>query len=208
MILEEIWQILTDNAGPIGAVAALVTVAGAVLGVLFWIYRSIAASCAARAADKAVEVTSDTARRQWRAYVHPINANLIMKEDGYIKGSVTIKNAGQTPAHRFESRCTLTFSPNLLLSDTPDIEHVDKGRSVATLPPKGTVDASCEGRAKLVPEYLSKLAARELAIFLHGRLTYRDAFGNSQITDFRYMFTGSWGGQKPLVVCEEGNEAT
>ena len=39
MTLQELWNILTYNAGPIGAVAALVTVAGAVLGLIFWIYR-------------------------------------------------------------------------------------------------------------------------------------------------------------------------
>jgi hypothetical protein len=48
------------------------------------------------------------------------------------------------------------------------------------------------------------------AIYVYGRIRYRDAFGRTQLTNYRFMVGGpggfSSGGE--MAGCEEGNEAT
>lgn len=160
------------------------------------------------AAHASVRVAQESAEHQLRAYVHPISASLEMEESGRIIASLVFKNAGQTPAYKCECEYTLTFSHNLHSPGPADIEHVGDRKSVATIGPKGTFPGSIIRQGELIPEFLRMLADREIAIFVHGHITYRDVFKHDQITDFQYVYIGPWGGKKPLNVCEEGNDAS
>ena len=57
-------------------------------------------------------------------------------------------------------------------------------------------------------EYQNNISAGRAGVFMYGRLTYQDAFKNPWVTNFRYVYTGPWGGKQKLTACKEGNDAT
>ena len=66
------------------------------MSILFTAWAAIAASRAARAADKAVEITERTSKQQLRAYINV--SDFVMGSLDPSSASFTIKNRGQTPA--------------------------------------------------------------------------------------------------------------
>jgi hypothetical protein len=164
------------------------------------------ARVSADAATKAVNVASDNAKKQFRAYVYVSGAkvqNLDKENDRYV--IVEIKNFGQIPAYdkRFWGGVHVREWPLAsVLREAP--EETRMGNEA--LPP---------GRLSIlrVPVgELSEWEERELregraGVYLWGRVTYRDAFGDSHFTNLRFVCEGEGLASGFLHATEEGNES-
>ncbi|MEE8177628.1 MAG: hypothetical protein V3T65_06510 [Acidobacteriota bacterium] len=186
-----------------GVEAVLLAIA---IGVAWW-----AGSWAKRAAiagNETVETTREIGLAQARAYVHPMGLNIVMDENGMITGTARVENVGKTPAYKLVCRITITVTPLPFSEEVLKYDAIPEQFSTSTLPPGGSVKNKVTTPGLLTAEYQSDIAAGRAAIFIHGRLEYQDVFQSLHSTNFRHMYTGPWGGQKPLRACEEGNEAT
>ena len=176
--------------------------------VFFTVLATLAASRASRAAEAAVQVTTDTAERQLRAYVHPMAIRIVMGENGSVAGKVRAENVGQTPAYTLANQFTLTVAPLPLQEEYLTLNRNRWQGPKVTVPPRGEVyfDATLPGLLTL--EYREDIANERAAVFIHGALEYKDIFDKPHTTSYRYIYTGPWGGQKPLNAYRDGNDAT
>lgn len=162
---------------------------------------------ATNAAVDANRIARKSSERQLRAYVHPTDSKVIMEENGIVRANVRIQNAGQTPAYKLISRVTVSIGP-YPLQESPSSSSKDGQRvSRGVLQPKCHVNGTVE-IGPLGVEAQKVISAGKAVIFVHGDLSYLDVFDNPQTSKFRLMYTGQWGGQKPLDICDEGNDAT
>jgi hypothetical protein len=193
-----------------------VSVAGFVailLSLFFTGWAAMAAASAAKAADKAVEVTGDTAKRQLRAYVlakdHSVEK---FYSGGKPKFVIKIHNFGQTPAYevrcRVLARCTDedvdAYRFMMRLADTIG------GDSNAVLGPGDFLVQSNEMKGPLDHEAWQLLVSGDLKMILAGVISYRDAFGRRRLSTFRY-YLDPRGNFKDtsfdLMACGKGNKA-
>lgn len=210
--------------GVIGTIALVITI--------YYTARATrAASKAAIAAEKSVELTADTAKRQLRAYITITSCDAIAgRPDGAPPPKteqwtilrtgccpiavLAYTNTGQTPAHdiRIEGEAKLMAWP------------LDEAQLVAT--PFAAGSSNIIGRdggreVRLIEANRSLLTAQQnnelrnedgaLAFVAFGKISYKDVFDCSWETNFRY-FTG---GPVPIVESrigmsahDRGNKAT
>jgi hypothetical protein len=174
-----------------------------------------------------IYITIRNARRQLRAYVfietvdltnifgnapagQPLSIGpwIFRPPDGPI-AHITIRNSGTTPA--FEE---------IHISDIVMKEYPLKSKlvlpkrapyaGVACIAPRVTTMTSIVMPHPLTPEELSELRDGKIAIYVHGEITYRDAFNKKHFTRYRLRHNGYSGiiGQTTVMnICEEGNEA-
>jgi hypothetical protein len=143
------------------------------------------------------EETSDTARRQLRAYVFPIQ---FQKPPGASTAVVvTFKNLGNTPAYGIAvaARAELAGSEDYLTQVT------DAGPALGILAP-GTVTTVRAQESIAIPNNPTpaEIDSATFALYVHGRVDYTDTFGKKRWSRFRQVYRD---GQ--LVVCRSGNDA-
>ena len=167
------------------------------------------------AAVAANRIARKSAERQLRAYAGTKNARITMTDEGELSYRVRYKNYGQTPAFKFIIRTSCTATPLPLNVPLTSDTVADQDKSVGILWPGQPVHNTgtmlvpgTQKPGRFTPEYREDIAAGRAAIFLHGDITYLDIFRKPRKTIFRLMYTGPWGGNQPLIFCEEGNEAT
>jgi hypothetical protein len=157
-----------------------------------------------------------TARRQLRAYVFPDNAGLYegmmltpqMPIHANEPGVVLVwRNTGQTPARRVISWGQIAV-----------IEPINEDK--LTVPPlqdiffnnlglNGSANkALWFGRALTTTE-IADIGVGAKAIYLYGRIEYRDIFRKKRFTNFRFRYAGQFPPPPGVIffVCEKGNEA-
>ncbi|MEW6054663.1 MAG: hypothetical protein AB1552_12895 [Nitrospirota bacterium] len=80
--------------------------------------------------------------------------------------------------------------------------------SSATLASNGTMSKALWFNRPLTPEEIIKVANREYAIYLHGRIEYRDVFDKKRFTNFRLHYFGQYPRQgMTLYFSDKGNDA-
>jgi hypothetical protein len=159
-----------------------------------------------------------TTRAQLRAYVltsRSIVTNIVtnvVHGDGVPEAQVTLQNYGQTPAHNVISVSGFAFdkypsNPNMTISDQ---EFLNPSLSRELLGPGGTsVSIIRYVGGPFTPATKASLANGGHIIYVYGEIRYRDVFGRTQRTKYRYMTGGPVGVRgEQMVGCEEGNEAT
>jgi hypothetical protein len=170
-----------------------------------------------------------TTRRQLRAYVHVSSiaitnvANLIpppgeqncpetpaslSKDCGPI-AFVEIKNTGQTPAYSVIHGTGIgvhEFPLKESLSMPSPSGHITKG----VLPTGGTSHKIIIHKIPFTSQEIDQLRSETAKIYVYGIIKYKDTFGKSRTTYYRYMHPGEdkiLGVSTVLTVCDEGNEA-
>ena len=157
-----------------------------------------------------------TSRVQLRAYVVVSSAGITGgadDEETTPTAVVTIKNAGQTPAHDVVNVSGIAIDlfpppPTLRLTIT-DGDFATVGRTRETLGPGNTTISSTSAGRLLMDDEKKGIIEGVGAIYVYGEIRYRDAFGKRRWTRYRFMMggpVGIRGGQ--LAGCEEGNEAS
>ena len=180
-------------------------------GVLLLIYTLLltrsankAAIRAAKAAEDAVKITSDTAEQQLRAYilVESIVRGPVKNAPECDQISINIENFGQTPAHNMVVSSTVEFAESEERANFAEENMIASPSNV--LGPKANQSIT-RFIGKSVPEY-EKFLAGEGYIFVYGRIEYEDVFCEVRKPSFRmvnkYPKVGSFG------ICKEGNTST
>lgn len=180
-VKESWWDRAVDDPGDaFNGVIALVTIILSATG----IYQAI--------------LSRHTARRQLRAYVFLESGGLYDASVGepiqgpplgYIRGEVTIKNSGQTPAY------------DVLHLAQIDLVTGDGERALALPPlksaegnhvPPGGFAYKTVFHATLGVAEMNAVAQGKAALILHGRITYRDAYGENRLTNYRLGCSGRY----------------
>jgi len=182
---------------------------GAMLRQEKWMRKTVeVAKASADAANATVKIMGDTAEKQLRAYVYPVSAERYRDETGAYVIRLKIKNAGQTPAYdcsRYMIEAISDGFPQLPenFDKIPIPTHIPK----SPIPPGETIEFFVNA-TELTPSKEGQIMVGRAAIYLFGKITYRDAFGNSQLSNFRLVCTGEWMSRGVFAPCQDGNEAT
>jgi len=171
------------------------------------VFAAWAAWKAAEAGDEIVTVTRDSAERQLRAYVTISGCGIsdLKTTKGPIKATLTMKNVGQTPAYDVVHPSAIGIH-SFPRTDFPAPPQ-DLPLSKQVLGPNGIAYKFHTYRV-LTDEENDGITAGKMAIYVFGEVRYRDVFGNSHTTKYRYMIGGRVGLRgKHMAACDDGNEA-
>jgi hypothetical protein len=169
--------------------------------------------------NRQIAVSRDTEQRQLRAYVFVDTAQTVNIDDDITKDDttalqsviITTKNYGLTPAFGVKDDGTLKFTDFPPKSDVFHKLQPTGPISVETMGPQGMSKKVIEP----VPNFALGVPRKKLlkdkvkAIYVFGKIDYRDAFGFHRCTRYRYMVGGDAGFQPDgtLLKMEVGNEA-
>jgi hypothetical protein len=148
-----------------------------------------------------------TAERQLRAYIGVASGHLAVEFiNGVFKPTVTIRvrNFGQTPAYHVHSKGSITLAAEFSAS---------LNERLLPIGGKNALFPQSDQRILLSQDFNNPPGTTPLETFVFGYVSYRDAFGKQQRTNFRFtcisnapQVPGPF--QADLSPCEEGNEAT
>ncbi|MBI5316761.1 MAG: hypothetical protein HZB34_12375 [Nitrospirae bacterium] len=178
-----------------------------ILLALFTLCLFIATYLLYRATKKLVMGAEDTAKRQLRAYISITGGELVERNEGsnIIGFQVHFKNAGQTPAYDVLSgaQCTIMDLPRN--APLPLVPLTEKSKS--TFGPG--IDSSLFPTMKIpTSEQKTAIDNRKAAIYIHGRIEYRDAFDRGQTTNFNLIYRMTNTGRYIIGNDKDGNDAT
>jgi hypothetical protein len=174
-----------------------------------WMRKTVAvAKESADAATATVKTMQETAERQLRAYVLPMEGRRFQDKTypGQFSVQVIIENTGQTPA--FD--CTSCLGVGVFDFPKPDnLPEVtaEMGKSRFFLAPGGKTELGGLLR-HLAPEEILAIQDQTRGIYATGAITYTDAFKIRRFAKFRMVCTGEHFLKGRFILCEEGNEAT
>jgi hypothetical protein len=166
------------------------------------------AKIAAYAARDSVKHAETTAVRQLRAYVFPKTSKISnFNSDGIIQIIVVFINSGQTPAYNFSSNMQVVI----------DDFHIDKRHDFNIIEPKegSKVNIGAGGESNIIYRFQISVDQRTAvksgtkAIFIFGKVIYKDTFGENRWTTFRLYYGGNFGCPEDgtLANAEQGNES-
>ncbi len=130
-----------------------------------------------------------SSEKQLRAYVYVDQVEVLDITVGKIPHArISIKNSGQTPAFDLTSSCLMGFTT---YPEPTEIPPSNKGpQHHQTLGPGSSRVLTPDLSLPLTQSHINALASGGgKAIYIIGELTYRDAFNNTWVTEFR-LFTG------------------
>lgn len=154
-----------------------------------------------------VDGTEAAAKMQLRAYLGP--------SDTFITGvaagerpvvETTIRNFGQTPAYRVRY-----WAAAKVLDTTLDrFERASPEAGERTVNPgRDGLTIKCRIAEAITEDEMSKIRLGTAAIYFYGAMTYRDAYGRSRKTQFRFQHGGArLVGTEELGLSPKGNIAT
>jgi hypothetical protein len=180
---------------------ALVLVGAIQAGLFFWQLSLIrdslkdtqeaadAARDSAKAAKDGVELARETSERELRAYVLPEIARVTQFHPDNVACLVILRNSGKTPASDISiwSSVAIAVYPVEKVADPP----------VEAPPNHGFLAANANFHVtktySAVPAELAGVKAGHAAVYMFGRLTYRDVFNKIWATDFCFFYGGEAG---------------
>jgi hypothetical protein len=155
-----------------------------------------------------VEGADKNAEKQLRPYVFLSDAK-ISDAAGTPKIYIKIKNFGQTPAYG------LSFWTEGALREYPITSKLVRSNSnhsaLIDIGPTGSIETTVDWNGPIQDPDKAALIAKTKAIYVFGKITYRDTFGHDWSTEFRFMEGGEFpfrptGGDLPHT--PDGNKAT
>jgi hypothetical protein len=151
-------------------------------------------------------IASKTAKRQLRAYVSISQTEIsnIMSGEN-LAAKVVIKNFGQTPAYNVVMSVgvdTVRF-PLTTALPSPNFRH-----KLPNIGPGGERTHRFEGDEPIPVEWRARFEQKTSAVYVYGKIKYRDAFAARRFTDFRLYKGGDSGVSGPeLNFSPDGNKA-
>jgi len=180
-------------------VVAIFTVVLAVSTIGLWI-----------AGERQRSLSEDTAQRQLRAYVVADMSSVTRWKQGQTAEAETImKNTGLTPAYDLEGWSAIMYDKYPLPYKFPISVPLGTTFGQSVLGSGGVVRLKVPTKPVVpTPETNTEFEAGTMALYLWGKVTYRDAFGKERFTNFRfYMTRPSESGGLFQPLSKEGNEA-
>lgn len=152
--------------------------------------------------------TRNTAKRQLRAYVCIVKSGRVpnVQNPAFFTFHVQANNSGQTPAYDVGSWIGGKLREFPLIGDLgqPDPDFIE---SKSVIAPDGDFFMSKTITTPLTPEESAAITDRTKAIYIYGRIEYRDAFKERRYTNFRLMYHGERGDGIGLKHHKDGNNA-
>ncbi len=169
-----------------------------------------AADAAKKAADQteaSVLLAKETAERQLRAYVlvHSIDGmDPVTQPPLLIPYNFVMKNSGQTPAYQVEIHIVRALvKKGGEFPPLPPVEDAEGMKTYSPIPPGGFGHHTVGLTTRITPE-IAVAAQHTHDLYIFGRIRYRDAFGKSRTTNFRYVRSPN---SQKLSGASEGNES-
>lgn len=151
-----------------------------------------------------IRTTQKTAESELRAYIFPYSVSRV-EDNGVLKLKVVLTNSGKTPARQ----CVSWVGEGVATAPDPIFPKV---------PPRGTHSRYflAAGSDMWVYEDAVQVSAADSRMiangsrfyFVHGEISYRDAFNKKQTTQFRFASNGDNFAAGRFVFCDDGNNAT
>lgn len=151
----------------------------------------------------------ESAEKQLRAYVMISDGTVTdLRVGNEPKARIIIKNSGQTPAYDLQQWSVMGSGPYPLNGSLPDRDH-HVPLPALPLAPNGSLEI-IRSLGKLITQHVyDGVVAGEAAIYIVGRISYRDAYGIDRVTNFRLLCSGPDGiNDGRTSVTQEGNDAT
>lgn len=164
---------------------------------------AIAAQKSAEAAEAAVNVASDTAKRQLRAYVTLNDAIVEWLSPQQFAVVISVINSGQTPAIglRYASRVAVGGKPDHF----EEMSKIEDNASTIDLGAGTDIKLRIPNPDPLPEDIVTAAKERRVPLYVWGEIRYRDVFGKTRRTHYRMELAES--GDK-LRMCSSGNEST
>jgi hypothetical protein len=162
----------------------------------------IYARAAWRTAERTLRETSRSAERQLRAYVHISSATYRNDYDGE-RVELVIHNHGQTPAYDLwvERAASVRDFPL-----TEALAEPERFSSLFDLAPNAEAGRMTLPFAEWDDPSPCRFGSGGTALYIHGTLHYRDAFGKERRTDFLYYMRSRH--DHGLAPADQGNTST
>jgi hypothetical protein len=169
-----------------------------------------AASHSAEAAHHAIQVGSETAEMQLRAYVCRNLAEIRNLDIGKVfQAHVVMKNAGQTPAYDLIGWIGVRLGEFPPKAPAPDPEPFLNNANKSVLGPGNEHHLTVFANHPLTASEAALMQQAQAAVHVVGGVRYRDAFQKTRTTTFSLFYGGSYGMNTNLAlsVAPAGNEA-
>ena len=157
-------------------------------------------------------------RRQLRAYVLPSTITLI-EHEGVVPAGIlpqdrrptvviNMRNSGQTPAYNMLHWAQLLLLPS---SDENNLHVPDDLPQLSStfLPSQGETSKVLRLDRPVSGPEIIEINSHQRALFVHGRVDYRDAFRRKRSVSYRLKYSGVYPlvGAVSLTYCDRGNNA-
>lgn len=154
-----------------------------------------------------VIISRQTARRQLRAYVDIQSGQVLGFDTGTVRVRMVTKNSGQTPAYEVDQWIAVgadDFPPK-----TGFHAQDPKPPPLKTTLAPGAVHTAFQEYGQLSAGQIAKIKDGKAAIWAWGEITYKDAFGRSRKSWFRFIYRGVVDTDPPggMSAAAEGNGA-
>lgn len=151
--------------------------------------------------------TKETAERNQRAYVMVAKGRVTLEVGQFPSFKITLKNFGRTPAY------DVVHWSNVGFDFFPATEEFDWGvredRPVrGPLAPGAKLHSYPVRSRPLAAHELEELQAGDVALYVTGTVTYRDVFGESQVTQYCLFVGGPAGAARDMAPYHDGNHAS
>lgn len=152
-------------------------------------------------------IARDTARRQLRAYINVKDGEMKRRPGGFLL-FVELVNAGQTPAYNARIRVGSFAGEYPLKKSRPLLEMTESGGTPVA--PTAVVTASSFVPTENVAATWARIQSGDTALYIHGIVSYTDAFGDDRETCFCHAYGGPHGmnNEGLLHAVGDGNTAT
>jgi hypothetical protein len=164
-------------------------------------------------------LTRSTTQTQLRAYMfsdycsvgdtNNLERGKKRKPSNIVMGGVRIKNSGHTPAYdvlSFVEICVCAPTDESKLIVPAVLGNVSKN----VVAPGHAITRSSTWPKKLEPSDIQAIKEGKLAIYIYGRVEYKDAFGHQRFTELRVKYHGVYPPpvDTSMTFCDEGNNAS
>ena len=172
----------------------------------------ISAASSQASADTAantVETMKENARKELRARVFVESAERIGKADaGPFHAVIRVKNFGKIPADYCIPYAGIIFEANTVGLPLPTVPTTNQEPNVV-LPPGAVIEVrkSLFDKTFGNPQH-AQASSGSHAVYVYGRIEYRDGFGVDRHTNFRLKCSEMDYSKNAFSYCESGNEAT
>jgi hypothetical protein len=161
------------------------------------------------AGERQLAQSQENSERQLRAYIHVSEAKFINLGFPMAEFMVHFVNTGQTPAHNVFATIGID------LTDFPLTKELDAGagggtKGITNLGRDGVGHARIDSPRGLTGEEYAAVRDGKMAIFVFGKITYRDVFDREWETYYHCYVGGDQGIRRDgsLANHSEGNRAT
>lgn len=204
---QVIWAERTFWLGVAGTFFVIMTLGATTYATFIADRGAKAAEISAKAAADSIKLTRDLTSTQQRAYIYVAEAS-IRQKDGRFIILARFRNSGYTPAYKYIVRYGIGFDVYPFPAErvAAILERAKIHLSQQTLPASGSTEVV--EPFPLDSEHVSAILSGTSALWFYGRLTYVDAFGGSQHTNFRQFCRGKEWLRGAFTVDSEGNDST